>query len=88
MNTKTGKEMADELASFVNNYGCDEKGFVEAVMREHRTLQQSLFRLFMQCIDEWSKKKAFEFDGRNEHTIMTSKMIVATIPDGKYVPFI
>ena len=88
MNAKTGKEMADELASFVNNYGCDEEGFVENVMHQHRTLQQSLFKLFMLCVDEWSKKKEFEFDGRNEHTVMTSKKIMEVIPDSKYVPFI
>jgi len=49
-----GKEVAFALSDFVNSMAnSDEQAkFVEAVLCEHRTLQQSMFRLFMECIKE------------------------------------
>jgi hypothetical protein len=86
MEAKTGKDMANELSSFVNNYGCDEEGFVETATRDHRTLQQSMFRLFLKCIQEWSKQE--NFDLRNEDTITQSKKIMEALGNETFVRFV
>jgi hypothetical protein len=74
------KRMVEQLSRFVNSFGCPYKEFAEEVMREHRTLQQSMFRLFITCIYEWAALE--HFDLRNEHTVKTCKSIVGVL--GKY----
>lgn len=73
-NVKTGQEMAASLANFANNFNCDLEGFVEGVTSDHRTLQQSMFNLFLHCMKEWSMRAdGSNFDPRNEFTVKTSK---------------
>lgn len=48
---------ARELANYVNCMGHDPKAFAEALMHEHRTLQQSVFSLFCACMNAWAKQE-------------------------------
>lgn len=82
----TGEEMARELTKFVNRLGNnkEEKEFCDALMREHRTLQQSVFSLFSAAIQEWAKQE--NFDARNEFTVNTCKKIVSSVDDMNYRP--
>lgn len=41
------KKVVRELSSFVNSMSRRPKFFVNEVMQEHRTLQQSMFGLFL-----------------------------------------
>lgn len=52
MSKLNGKELANELTNFVNNYNCDHEEFINAFCREHRTLQQSSFRLFLMLLEK------------------------------------
>ena len=53
-----GKSMAKMLSKFVNGSLDDEKrAFVREVMRDHRTLQQGIFDLFLQLCEQWAELK-------------------------------
>lgn len=79
-----GKEVAEALSRCANNFG-PEKGinkFVETIMRDHRTLQQTMFRFMLQTIYRWSEQHdSGMFDGRNEFTVKTCKKIVEALKD-------
>ena len=60
--------------------------FAEEMMNEHRTLQQSMFGLFLRTIEEWSKQK--RYDLRNEYTVETSKKIMELLGGCSQTPFI
>ena len=80
------KELVSLISKYVNAMCCDQKGFAEEVMREHRTLQQSMFGLFIRTIEEWSKQP--HFDARNEYTVTKSKEIMAVLGGCSQTPFI
>jgi len=65
MERKTVQELVEDLTDFVNNFGCDKDGFKEAFRRQHRTLQQSTIRLFLEVI-EMVGKEDYPTDLRNE----------------------
>ena len=76
-----------QLTSFVNSMSTDkERLFAKAMMNEHRTLQQSTMRLFMTCIEEWSKQKFSDL--RNEQTIKLCKKIIEAVGDTNHLPLI
>jgi len=59
-----GKELANVLGDYVN-YRKSTKGFIEAFKREHRTLQQSAFRMMLELMEEIASEN-YHVDGRNE----------------------
>lgn len=65
MEKKTAQEMVDQITDFVNVYGFDKDGFKAAFRRQHRTLQQSTIRLFLEVI-EMVGKEDYQTDLRNE----------------------
>jgi hypothetical protein len=84
------KKVVDILSRFVNGFNREEReAFVTALMIEHRTLQQSMARLFFQCIGKWAEygEKGM-FDGRNEATCKLCKKIVDTFGDEMGLPYI
>ncbi len=60
--------------------------FVEAVMREHRTLQQRMFETMLACMEAWAKTESYDL--RNEFTVMKSREILALFPGGPHAPLI
>jgi len=84
---KSGKVMAEELAQFVNGASRSEKeAFVNQMLREHRTLQQSTMALMMKLIEGWALTE--NYDGRNENTGLLSKKILLSLKEGYYLPLI
>ena len=69
------EELVTKITDFINSYNCDEKGFVEQMSREHRTLQQSFTRLMFKWIEHCASND-YHFDGRNEATHRTSKELI------------
>lgn len=67
------KEIVQKFSDYVNNMGASPDAFAEHVMREHRTLQQSMFRVMLACIKRWSQEE--RFDLRNEDTVNTCKCL-------------
>jgi len=75
------------LSEFVNTMSHDKDGFAARVMREHRTLQQSMFALFLRTIEEWSQQEEWQHDLRNEFAVEKSKEIMKLFV-GSGVPLI
>lgn len=71
------KEVTKVLTDYVNCFGREPKAFIEAFKREHRTLQQSAFRLMLALIEEMATEN-YHTDGRN----VQSKEIAKTLIKG------
>lgn len=78
------KEQAESLLEFVNAFGVDEKAFAVTICRGHKTLQQSVMRLFVAMAREMAEVTP---DARNEAAVQLAKEIVA-IADKHPLPFI
>ena len=88
---KFAEEIAGGMESFVNTFDrSGDKIFVEHVtLRIHRSLQQSIFRLFYRCIQSWSKSyEDGNYDLRNETACKLSHEIVDLLKDRDGIPFI
>jgi hypothetical protein len=72
-----GKELANELTNFVNNYNCNTEQFIKAFCREHRTLQQSAFRLLLMLTEHLATNEyGNQTDGRNKSTHEVAKKLL------------
>ena len=87
----TPKGVADALGDLCNWGGAGEEiEFAENVMRQHRTLQQGIMRLFITVCGHWAKdyeKGPGWYDLRNEDTIKAAVKIVEATKDC-YFPYI
>lgn len=87
MDTTHEREVAEALMDGINTMSFYPQPFVDVVTREHKTLQQSAFRLFMACVKEWATHEYY--DDRNEATVKLSKRIVEALGDEiGYTPFL
>jgi len=78
----TAAEVAEILADFVNSsYQSDQKDLAAEILCQHRTLQQSIFNVFMLTIKAWSELPEHHYDARNGYTVETSKDIMAALKD-------
>lgn len=79
-------EVVRQFSHWVNGMGHDNQPFVDAVMSEHRTLQQQIFETMLACIEAWAKQE--HFDARNEFTVFKCREIMEHFPAGAHTPFI
>ena len=81
------KELADKLSRFVNG-GTQEdiQALADAVLRDHRTLQQQTFGFFLVCIKKWACLEKNWYDLRNEWTVQVCKKIVDQVDEVQYRP--
>ena len=86
----TGQEAAQALASFCNDYGADDEGFMDEIHRTHRTLQQGVGRLMVQLIKQWAQDyQSGNYDDRNKAVCELSRDIVKKVqPEMLYLPLI
>ena len=70
--------MAEKLVSFVNSYYVDYESFANYICNEHRTLQQSVMRLFVFTI---GKMAEVDTDERNEAAVELAKKITEIAKD-------
>ena len=73
---KEAQDLMDAIGNYVN-YGKSKKAFIEAFKREHRTLQQSAFRMFLELMEEMASEN-YHTDGRNDD----SKKMAQTLLEG------
>lgn len=73
---KDAQEVMDALGKYVN-YRKSSKAFADAFKREHRTLQQSAFRMFLELMEEMATDN-YHTDGRNDD----SKKMAQTLLEG------
>lgn len=79
-----GIEAAESLLDFVNSFSCEYEQFAKKIAADHKTLQQSVMRLFIATIREMANVTP---DARNEQTVELAKKIVE-IADGYSLPLI
>ena len=72
------KIAAERLLEFVNVYGSDNKTFAKTIANGHKTLQQSVMRLFIATIRKMAKVTP---DDRNAETVELAKKIVEIAND-------
>lgn len=78
------RKLASDILDFVNAFGVDEQTFAETICAGHKTLQQSVMRLFIATIREMAKVRP---DARNEATVELAKKI-AELSEDYSLPFI
>lgn len=71
-----GRELANITSYALNTFNFDSKGFVEAMTREHRTLQQSFMReVVLPYLEALSLSNSF--DDRNLASVELAKVILS-----------
>lgn len=83
MTQKFDKELeaidaANNLLSFVNSFGFDAKTYAKTIATGHKTLQQSVMRLFITTIAEMAEVYP---DERNAQTVKLAKKITEIAKD-------
>lgn len=83
----TGQDLAKEFSDFVNSSptGTHEE-FTKAVLRDHKTLQQSMIRLCFNLIFAMAEQKYT--DDRNIDAVTACKTIVERCKDDMRLRFI
>lgn len=72
----SAKELAEEVVDCVNAFRFDDVEFAKTIAMNHRTLQQSVMRLFITTIRALSESG---YDARNEATVELAKQIVKLV---------
>lgn len=80
------REVVKAFSAWVNCMDHKNAAFVEAVIQEHRTLQQQMFEVMLACIAAWANQE--HFDARNEFTVFKCREIMEHFPGGAHAPFI
>lgn len=75
MKKLTPEELAEAITDYVNSFRPESDAFIKALFNQHRTLQQSTIRLFLEVI-EAAAKEEYRTDGRNESSHEIAKDIV------------
>ena len=75
-----GQEMAEQLANFVNTFGSDRtEACARAMVHQHRTLQQSMTRLFVRFMELQAQED--DYDLRNQASIRFARKLVKLMED-------
>ncbi len=83
MNRARAQEAAEIMCSALQEMSFDVEAFAEVILREHRTIQQSVFRAFGATILAWANSS--NMDMRNEHTVLVCReMLKAFGDDAQY----
>lgn len=81
---KSAEAVANDILGFVNSYSHSDETFAETIAKGHKTLQQSVMRLFIATIRKMAEVTP---DDRNAATVELAKKI-AEIADDYALPFI
>lgn len=73
----TGLKLADIMTDYVNGFSRDKgKEFIEGFTRQHRTLQQSSFRVILELIEHMASN-SYQTDLRNEASKKIAEKLMA-----------
>lgn len=83
---ETGEQFARDFSNFVNDMRDGPKAAaVEAMLRDHRTLQQGMMRFFMQFVEGMADQRS---DLRNEASVKLAKAIMDLPIEVRSLPYI
>ena len=71
--SEKSKASAREIAGLLNQFGIDYEGIAQAMLSEHRTLQQNLTRLCREWLIALANAEEWNIDGRNEASYELAK---------------
>jgi hypothetical protein len=87
--SKDARTTANELGDFVNTFTPDESGFIEGMSHQHRTLQQSITRMFLVWLRYLATLPENRYDARNEASVRFAKSVILNVPEqDMYLPYI
>ena len=75
MSKLNGKELAEAFGDAVNNFNFNQEDFVTGFTRQHRTLQQSMMKAMLACIEKASEPD-YGRDGRNLASHQVAKTLI------------
>lgn len=76
MEKLTGLELANVMSDYANSYSRNKgKEFIEGFCRQHRTLQQSMFRMMLEVVEHVASDE-YQTDGRNEASKDMAKKLI------------
>jgi len=79
---KDVEALAEQFSRFVNGHsGSSYQQVAEILLRDHRTLQQSMMRFCMVFIEGMARKEETQTDLRNEASVVMAKRIVEACSD-------
>lgn len=87
------QELVNEITNFVNSFTPDESAFIEAMSREHRTLQQSFTRLVLKWL-EFVASDDYRYDDRNKASHIIANTLIHLFKENRnatpsqHLPFI
>jgi len=76
------RETARNLVDGVNAMGLDADAFANEILRQHRTIQQTVFKAFLATVKAWAALAPSHYDARNEFTVEQSRKIIEAL--GQY----
>ena len=87
-------KLVEHITDYANNYSMKPLEFIEAMEKEHRTLQQSFTKLCLLWLENCASK-AYRHDGRNEASHIISEEVIERFrqrnygtPPSSYLPLI
>ena len=75
MSRLNGEQLAEAFGDSVNNFNFDKEAFVKGFAKQHRTLQQSMLKAMLACVEKASEPD-YGRDGRNEASHQTCKKLI------------
>jgi len=85
-NRMDGQELAESVLNFVNGFNPNTYVFIETILCDHPTLQQSVIRLVFELLKAMSAQTYV--DARNERAVEMCKRIVSQFGDDMHLPLI
>jgi len=86
---KESRDAAIALSDAVNAMSFRPDHFAYEAMKQHRTLQQGMFRAFVACVAEWSSMyETGNYDLRNEQTVKAANRIWNEVLKDEYFPYV
>lgn len=86
-NETRNKETARAFVNALNSFGVDYRGIAQAMLGEHRTLQQNFTRLCREWLIAIGECDEWLVDGRNEASHELGKKLLPIL-DEAILPFI
>lgn len=72
----TGAKLAEDMGDYVNTFSDKSKDFIEGFCRQHRTLQQSSFKMILKLIEHMATDE-YRTDPRNEDSKDIAKKLLS-----------
>lgn len=75
-----GYKVAEDLGDYVNSFNHNPEDFINGFCMQHRTLQQSGFKVIMKLLEHMASPE-YRVDGRNEDSKVVAQKLVAAFKE-------